>query len=150
MVFQDLSKRFFVSLIAIIGVALLLVYAFSPFIRWINFLIVALLGSIGVWEYSQLTCLKESKKDQIFMILLVILEIFLLFCAQHQRYGFLFPFGALALGGMGLFLMQFNRIENSSSRVALAFFGVCYLAVPLGLLLNILIAVPTHVLTPTT
>lgn len=140
----DLNRRLIASLIGGIAVACLIVFSSHAFVSVLLMLVVAALAGVGVWEYAQLAVEKEIRLRASLMVVFAILEV----AAFYASLVFVdFPqLPALVLSSAAIvfFLVHFNRTSDALPNIAVQFFGVCYVAVPLSLLLGVLYPFPHH------
>ena len=138
MQFRDLSRRLFYSMLILPIIVVVLIWANFFFIKTFIVILIAVLGAIGIWEYTRLVSIKDHKQYIILVIVLaicLILSFFLSVMGQMWTYS---PLMMLALSVLCLFVYHFNKIKQAPLLIALGFFGLFYIAVPLGLLLKIL------------
>ncbi|MBM3201212.1 MAG: CDP-archaeol synthase [Chlamydiae bacterium] len=139
----DLKKRLPGATFSILAVAALIYFSQNPILQIFLVLIVALLAVVGIWEYVQLL---HSKKIEAPFWLLAVLAV----CFVFANYLAVLNIGmSLVLGFVivafffSLFLYHFYKIENAIVNLATSFFGTCYVAVPLGLMIRILYPTPS-------
>ena len=134
----DLNRRLAVSSITVILVATLLAfYTFVP-VTIVLVLCVASLVGVGVWEYAKLAIAKKFDPSVKAMILIAMAEVFAFFAAHKNVVIPEFPALVLVIGAIVFFLIHFKGTSDALANVAIEFFGVCYVAVPLSTLLGIL------------
>ena len=134
----DLKRRFAVSSITVLVVSSLLAfYTFLP-VTIILVLCVAALAGIGVWEYARLAAAKNFDPSVKAMILISMAEVFAFFAAHKHVVIPEFPALVLVIGAIVFFLLHFKGTSDALANVAVEFFGVCYVSVPLSALLGIL------------
>ncbi|MEM7175672.1 MAG: phosphatidate cytidylyltransferase [Chlamydiota bacterium] len=138
MAFHDLSKRLILTVLSLAATFVLLVFSHSPFVIGLILLLLIGLTETAIWEYSQLVGLKRNKKVMMLVMQLGALVILGCFLAAESTRFTLGPLIILVGSGVLLFLTQFRQIEGAANVIAKAFFGLCYIAVPLGFLLLIL------------
>jgi phosphatidate cytidylyltransferase len=135
---SDLKKRSIASLAIIAVIASLIAFSEQFIVSLLILLLVVLLGAIGTWEYIQLALAKHLKAKTAVMLSLAALEII----ASYLSFKFLnwpqLPVIVLVLGVVVLFLIHFRDSTKALGRIAVEFFGLCYVSVPLGLMLGIL------------
>jgi phosphatidate cytidylyltransferase len=139
---SDLKKRLAVSVC--VGGSLALLIAFSSY-TIVSVLIVvacAFLAAVGVWEYAELARAKHLKPITSFMIGLAICEVLAFYLSFRFNFPAFLPVFVLLLGMILLFLFHFRDSARALGRIAVGFFGVCYVAIPLGLMLGILYPSP--------
>lgn len=138
MVFQDLSRRFLYTFISLIIVAALLAFVYVPVVSYFIALFVAFLGVVAMWEFCQLTRL-AARPSYVNLLMVITAVVVLSFFLSTTRSTFsLLPFISLFLGCIILFLYHFDKIQGCTQSIGMGFFGLLYVAVPLGLLLKIL------------
>lgn len=134
----DLKRRLAVSTIVILIVATLLAFSSYLLVTILLVLCVASLVGVGVWEYAKLAAAKELRPAVPFMILVAVAEVIAFFAAHKQVVIPEFPALVLVIGAILFFLLHFRSTSDALLGVAVEFFGVCYVAVPLSFLLGIL------------
>jgi len=136
--FKDLNKRFFLT-IAILGVLVAVVtFAYNPFIEALVVLGVAAMSGVGVWEYANLAKTKGVKPAVLLMVTVATLEVLAFFIAHKWIHTQELPVFVFAAGVGLFFLNRFRKSEEALLNVAVDFFGVAYVAVPLSYMLAIL------------
>lgn len=134
----DLHKRFVVSLIAVAIISFLMIFSHLTLIKGLLISCVAILAGIGIWEYGQLAKAKALHLSLIAMIIVSISEIIAFFLAHKLMVFSQMPAIVLALGAAIFFVLHFKETTGALLHVAVEFFGVCYVAVPLSFMLAIL------------
>lgn len=142
LIFQKTKDSFFnrliMSIFIISVISCLIAFAYHPLGCLILVLAVALLAATGVWEYAQLALAKNTYPERLLMIIIASLEI----CAFYTF--LIYPqWSTLALVVMvisffSVFLFHFRNSKNALLDIAVEFFGICYLVVPLNFMLAIL------------
>lgn len=134
----DLSKRVTVSSLVIAVVLLLILFSSVPWVSILLALIVAALAGVGVWEYANMAKVKELKVAQSAMVVLSIVQALVFFISYKFLDRPLLPVVSLA-GSVVIFcLIHFKDMSNAVANVAIEFFSICYVVVPLGFILGIL------------
>lgn len=136
--FNDLYVRVGVSFLILSFVGLLLYFSFLPLIQLVIALVVVGLGSVGIWEYATLCRQKKLNVSASLMIFFSSLEIFSIYLSGVFDWAIDMPIGVLLLSIFTFFIIRFKEIEDAIATVAVQFFSICYIAVPLGLFLKIL------------
>lgn len=134
----DLHKRFLVSTIVLTFLVLLLIFAMHS---WACFLVVvfaAALAGIGVWEYAQLAVAKGLQPAKKLMIALAVAEVITYLIAIKVEVLWSLRIIVVFLAALILFVRHFRDASDSLVHIAVEFFGICYLSVPLGLMIGIL------------
>ncbi len=134
----DLKKRFGVSLIAISLIAFLMIFSHNVIIKACLVTLVALLAAVGVWEYGQLAKAKSLKPALVTMIVVAVCEVIAFFLAHKLMVFSQMPTIILVVGAVVFFLIHFKEKSEALVHVAVEFFGICYVAVPLSFMLAIL------------
>lgn len=134
----DLNKRLSVSLISIAILAILMIFSDHFLIKTILVLFVAAFAGIGVWEYGQFAKAKQFRPALKAMIIVAVCEVFAFFAAHKLIVFSQMPAIVLSAGAVLFFLLHFKDVSDSLAHVAVEFFGVCYVAVPLSFMLAIL------------
>jgi len=136
--FQDLSKRFITSIISLAVLVCILIFSYVGVVKWVIALFTIGIGAIGIWEYGRLAKLNEKKGLVELCIAIGGLMILGFFISTFDMTFTILPFILLFFGIMCVFLYHFDKIQGSIGSLATSLFGICYVAVPLGLLLKIL------------
>ncbi|MES2344325.1 MAG: phosphatidate cytidylyltransferase [Chlamydiota bacterium] len=134
----DLYKRFLISSLMLTIIVLLL--AFSMY-SWVSFLFViaaAVFAGIGVWEYAQLAVAKGLAPASRLMITLAVAEVLAYFIALKAQDWWPLPVVVMVSSVVILFVRHFRDASEALVHIAVEFFGICYLAVPIGLMIGIL------------
>lgn len=136
MLFQDLSRRLILSLVSLLVIILTLTFANIYFVKWIIALLVSTLGAIGIWEYGMLTKVRRGYINLLIGIGIgVILSFFITTLTPNYMQ---LPIYIFFIGVILIFGYHFNKITAASSSIAKGFFSICYVALPLALLMKIL------------
>lgn len=135
---NEFYNRLIVSLIAITIVALLIAFAYHPWVNLFLVITIALLTAVGVWEYAKLAQAKGIEPAKTLMVIVATIEVlaFYLTLAYPEWSPYALPI--IVLGFISFFVAHFRNSENALLRVAVEFFGVCYLAIPFSFMLAIL------------
>ncbi|NGX49097.1 MAG: Phosphatidate cytidylyltransferase [Candidatus Anoxychlamydiales bacterium] len=136
--FKDLKSRFLVSIISILILILVIFFADLLFMRFIVTLVICLLGAFGALEFVHFAKKKQIAIDKNLLVGAVIFEIIAFFIYSQYAELQILPILVFFLFMIFLFFSNFNKIENSLSRIATATFGFLYIAIPLGMVLPIL------------
>jgi len=136
--FQDLSKRCITSFITLVLLASVLIFSNVGVVKWVIVLMTAGIGAVGIWEYSRLAKLTGKKGLVELSAAIGALMIVGFFISTLNPSYATLPFILLFMGMICIFLYHFDHIHSAISSVATSLFGVCYVAIPLGLILKIL------------
>lgn len=138
----DLNRRLTVSLITGLVVVLLIAFSFNPIVSWLLVFTVAGIASVGVWEYAQLAIAKDVVPATRLMIAIAALEVVAFYTAIVFVDFPQLPILVLAFGLFCFFLNRFRKAYDALLHVAVEFFGVCYVSVPLSFMIGILFPTP--------
>lgn len=136
--FSDLKKRTFVSLSVVLVVAILIFFSYFPFVEILITLIIAAITLMGIWEFAHFCKAKGIEVSPILMMIFGCLEVFAIYLNGMFSWAVEFPIGVMLLAIFALFCSKSRKIENAISSIAVQFFGICYVAIPLALMLKIL------------
>jgi phosphatidate cytidylyltransferase len=125
---SDLTRRLIVGPIVAGGVAAVIYFAHHPIFQYVAALAIALLAGIAVWEYEQLVKAKGAKVSA--LIAITVLGV-LSFVIGMQLIVFL-------AGALLLFAFHFKEKEGAILDLAASYFGLLYIAVPMGMMLSVL------------
>lgn len=138
---HDLGKRLAVSAVVISLVSLLLIYALHPIVKGIVVIAVACFAAIGSWEMNLLMRKKGMRGNEIIIPILSACFVLLYFLSREFKEVSYLPFFLFFFTVFVLFVSHFPRIENALPEIASGFFSICYVAIPLALLLGILYSI---------
>ena len=134
----DLNRRLAVSLVAIAVIAFLMIFSHLVVIKALLVIFVAALASVGIWEYVQLVRAKSLQPALVPMVIVAVCEVVAFFLAHKMMVFSQLPEIVLAVGAAFFFLVHFKETTDAILHVAVEFFGICYVAVPLSFMLAIL------------
>lgn len=134
----DLKRRFFVSISLGVIIAFLIAFSTTPFVNMLLLFSVATLAGIGVWEYAQLAIAKGISPKVRWMVAAAVAEVIALYISLVFVDFPQLPILVLAIAMVLFFLLHFDVSSASLSTVAVEFFGLVYIAVPLSLMLGVL------------
>jgi phosphatidate cytidylyltransferase len=134
----DLNRRLAVSVVAIAVIAFLMIFSHLIVIKALLVIFVAGLASVGIWEYVQLVRAKSLQPALTPMIIVAVCEVVAFFLAHKMMVFSQLPEIVLAVGAAFFFLIHFKETTDAILHVAVEFFGICYVAVPLSFMLAIL------------
>ena len=136
--FQDLSRRLLFSSLILIVIALILLFAYIPYVNWIIAAFLLLVGGVGMWEYIALAKIGNKKGYRALLLFFGAILIFSFPLSSLFLSLAKLPWIILLIGAVSLFLYHFNKISGAASSIALGFFGLCYVAIPIGLIFPVL------------
>jgi len=136
--FRDLKMRMGLSLIILMGVAAVIFYSYYPLVQGIITLLIATIGAIGIWEFAQFCRVKGVEVSPIWMMTFGSLEVLAIYLSGIFPWAIEFPIGVLLLAIFVFFCLKYQQISNAIASVSVQFFAICYIAVPMGLMLKIL------------
>jgi phosphatidate cytidylyltransferase len=134
----DLNRRLVVSSISVIIVAFLIAFSQHPIVKWLLLLFITGLACVGVWEYGKLAIAKGATPALQLMIIASAIVVFAFFASLHFVAFPQLPIFVLVVALWAFFLKHFKEPRNSLVDIAVEFFGVAYVAVPLSLMLGVL------------
>lgn len=135
---SDLKRRLVISILFLGIATALIAFSFLPFVSFLVAATIALLAGIGVWEYGQLVRAKELQPAIHLMIIVAVCQVFAFFLSFHFSVYPSLPFVIAGVGLLAFFVIHFKEATNALLHVAVEFFSVSYIAIPLSLLLGIL------------
>jgi phosphatidate cytidylyltransferase len=136
--FGDLSKRLVVASLVVSIVIVLVAFAMHPLVRFLVVGAICLLVATGVLEFAKLAKTKGLSPAVHLMILIAIGEVIAFMTAHQWIHSHELPVVVFAIGLGLFFLNRFRNAEGALVNVAVEFFGVVYVAVPLSYMLAIL------------
>ncbi len=139
----DLNRRLVVSSIIGLVVIFFIVFSQNLLVSILLALCVAALSCIGVWEYAQLAIAKGVQPAVKLMVIAAGLVVVAFFASLHFVDFPQLPIFVLAVAIVAFFLNRFKDTQDSLVNIAVEFFGISYVAVPLSLMLGVLYPV-TH------
>ena len=142
----DLNKRLLVSVFVVAFVGFLITFSQVKWVGTLLVLSVAGAAVMGVWEYIKLAHAKGLKPASNLMMGLAFCEVLAFFFAQKSRYSSLLPLAILIIGVVTFFIFHFKESHNALEHIAVEFFGVCYVALPLCFMLGILYPISSHLI----
>jgi len=144
--FADLSKRVSVAIASLLVMALLVTFSYNPIVSVLLVAAVAAIAGIGVWEYAKLASSKGVKPAVVLMVIVAIFVVIAFFIAHKWFHSQELPVFVFTVGVGLFFLNRFRKAEEALVNVAVDFFGVAYVAIPLSYMLAILYPIsPTTV-----
>lgn len=140
----DLNRRLIVSSILGVIVTFLIAFSTSSFVSLLLMLCVAALAGIGIWEYAQLAINKGIQPATRWMVVAAVAEVMALYASLVFVDFPQLPVLVLAIAMVLFFLLHFRDTHAALFTIATEFFGVVYVAAPLGLMLGVLYPVAHH------
>jgi phosphatidate cytidylyltransferase len=134
----DLNRRLVVSCVLGVIVTCLIGFSTSSVVSLLLMLFVAALAGVGVWEYAQLALNKGIQPQVRWMIIAAIAEVVALYASLVFVDFPQLPILVLAVAMVVFFLLHFRDATDALLTIAVEFFGVVYVAAPLGLMLGVL------------
>ncbi len=136
--FSDLNKRTAMTVGILVVLILLIIYAANPIVSLCIVALVSAFAALGVWEYARLANSKGVQPALYLMITVAVCEVIAFFIAHKWIHSCELPVFVAAIGVCLFFLNRFRRSEEALINVAVEFFGVAYIAIPLSYMLAIL------------
>jgi len=134
----DLNRRLIVSTISVCIIGILMSFSHHTAVQILLVLVMAGVVGVGVWEYGQIARAKSFDPALKAMILVAVCELFAFFAAHKKVVFSEMPSIVLIIGAIAFFLVHFKKQQEALAHIAIEFFGVCYIAVPLGFMLAII------------
>jgi phosphatidate cytidylyltransferase len=141
---SDLKRRLIVSILFVCIAALLIAFSSLFFVSVILAFVVAFIVAVAVWEYGQLAILKDLNPAIWLMIAVAVCEVFSFFIALKIPTLSFLPFIVVGVGLIAFFLNHFRDAAKALLHLAVEFFSIFYIAIPLSFLLGILYPAPHH------
>jgi len=135
---KDFSHRLIMTCISVALVVILLIFANYPLVSGFIALIIVFLTGMGVWEYKQFVKTKNFRISPEVPIIFSMIFIAAVYFSRFFTDSRIYPIIVLAFSLFFLWLYHFKEISNVILKIATSFFGICYVAVPLGMFLSIL------------
>lgn len=136
--FGDLGKRLAYAVCIAAVVILLVAFSVNPIVGILIVAAIVLLAAIGVWEFGKLAQIKGLTPAIPLMILIGAFEVIAFYIAHKWIHSHELPVVVFSIGLGLFFLHRFRHAEGALINVAVEFFGVVYVAVPLSYMLAIL------------
>ena len=135
---SDLKRRLAVSSLALVVLTFFIVYSQFYIVNILLTCAIAILAAVGVWEYLQLA--KTTGLEPAFALPIGVSVAFVIAFYLSSKWVALssLPVIVLILGAVLFFLFHFQKMSRALSHIAVEFFAVCYVAVPLSFLLKII------------
>src|SRR5579871_287795 len=140
----DLKRRLTVSVILGSIVTFLIAFSTSSFVSFLLMLSVAALAAIGTWEYAQLAINKKVGPVIRWMVIAAVAEVAALYASLVFVDFPQLPVLVLVVEMVIFFLLHFKDHKDALLTIAAEFFGIAYVAAPLGLMLGVLYPVSHH------
>jgi phosphatidate cytidylyltransferase len=138
----DLNRRLVVSCVLGAIVTCLIGFSTSSVVSLLLMLFVAGLAGVGIWEYAQLALNKGVRPKLRWMVIAAVAEVVALYASLVFVDFPQLPILVLAVAMVAFFLLHFRDATDALLTIAIEFFGVVYVAAPLGLMLGVLYPAP--------
>lgn len=136
--FADLSKRASMAIAALTIIIFLIIFAANPIVSVVIVALASTIVALGIWEYAKLANSKGVQPAVYLMMGVGVCEVIAFFIAHKWIHSPELPVFVVAAGVGLFFLNRFRRSDDALLNVAVEFFGVAYIAVPLSYMLAIL------------
>lgn len=136
--FPDLTKRLITSIISLGVLACVLIFSYVGVIKWFIALFAAGIVALGIWEFCRLSKLNNKSGLSELSIIVGFLTVLGFFVSTFDHTFSLLPFMLIFFGVICIFLYHFDKIAGSIDSIAKSAFSICYVAIPIGLILKIL------------
>lgn len=134
----DLNKRLIVSAISVIVVAFLITCSQNDIVRIFLLLFIAGISCVGVWEYAQLAIAKGACPATRLMMIASAVVVIAFYTSLHFVAFPQLPIFVLVVALLAFFISHFKEPQDSLMNIAIEFFGIAYVAIPLSLMLGVL------------
>lgn len=135
---KDLLRRMVASLLLSIAVICMVLFAYSSWFQYVVALVVASLAGVATWEYEQFAKAKGGRLISPILIGLSFLQVLSFFARARSSEAAILPVAVFFFSLLILFAFHFREKEGAVLDLSVASFGLLYIAVPMGMLLNIL------------
>ncbi len=135
---KDLTKRFVVSLTISSILLAFVVFSTHGWVRVLLTILIGVMGAIGIWEYARFAKVKDLQPATRWMMGAGFCEVLCFHIASLCTSCAQLPLIILVFSAILFFLLHFRDPTRSLIHVAIEFFGLCYVAVPLGMMLTVL------------
>ncbi|QVL57923.1 MAG: CDP-archaeol synthase [Simkaniaceae bacterium] len=136
--FPDLTKRLITSIISLGILACVLIFSYVGVVKWVIALFAAGIAALGIWEFCRLSKLSVKSGLNELCIVIGSLTVLGFFVSTFDHTFSLLPFMLIFFGVICIFLYHFDKIAGSIDSIAKSIFAICYVAIPIGLILKIL------------
>lgn len=136
--FKDLKGRTIVSIFSILIVLTLIFFSYIIWVEALVTLLIIAVTMIGIWEFAQFCKAKNINACSSVMMAFGALEIVAIYLNMRFPWAAEFPLGIMIVAILVLFFTRLHKIENSIETISTQFLGICYVAIPMGLILKIL------------
>lgn len=136
--FPDLTKRLITSIVSLGILACVLIFSHMGLLRWIIALFAAGIGALGIWEFCRLSKLNVKSGLSELCIVIGSLTVLGFFVSTFDQSFSHLPFMLIFFGVICIFLYHFDKISGSIESIAKSVFAICYVSIPIGLILKIL------------
>ncbi len=135
---KDLKQRLPIACAIIVILAILITFSFMQWVGWILAVLVSSLAGIGTWEYGKMVEKKGLTPSLRSMSVISSMQVlgFYLSLSSLNNSGFFLFFMFFAL--LFIVIKHFKEQSNSLLHIATELFGICYVALPLILMLAVL------------
>lgn len=134
---QDLGQRFVIASFLILCLSAMLFFAYLPGFYIIVLFFSALFAFFSCYELLRMRHFQSKLRSKMVSILSsAILVSF--FVAGYFSLPMIWPFATFLVSFMIIFLSHFHRVEGAIRDIAISFFSLVYICVPIGLLIYIL------------
>ncbi len=134
----DLSQRLLSSALVVVLSIFLIYFSMNPWVTPLVVVAMVALATVGLWEYLRFAEVKGIVLPNKGVLLIGVLLTLAFFVAFRFSLTYIIPFAVLFGGFVSLFLYHFKDSSGALARLAIEFFGIFYVVVPIGLLIGIL------------
>ncbi|MBM3191064.1 MAG: CDP-archaeol synthase [Chlamydiae bacterium] len=136
--FHDLKMRVGVSLITLTLVGALIFFSYYFLVQAVITLLIGVIAVVGIGEFAEFCKAKGAEVSKRWMMVLGALEVLAIYLGGIFPWAVEFPLGVLLFAIFVFFCLGYKQVTNAIPLVSMQFFAICYIAVPLALMLKIL------------
>jgi phosphatidate cytidylyltransferase len=137
-VFKDLSKRLFVSLISLTLIGIFIYLSQNKFFMPILALLLTSVALVGLYEYIKMIEKKNIFLNKWILFFSAFILLFSFYLYSQINGLKILPIFVFFFASFVIFISKFNNFEGAISYLGLSLFGLLYIVIPLGLLFPIL------------
>lgn len=135
---SDLYFRSIYSALIITVVGFLVFFSNINFVSWIVCIGFCAASFLGSFEFANFSKIRVPKLKPLLIAIISALIVFLFFLGTKFGLSFLWIILCISLFVITLAVYHINDPSEAICTISTSFFAVCYIAIPLGLLLNVL------------
>lgn len=134
---KEFLQRLLITAVVLTVVTALVVFAFATGMFYLLLAVILALTILGVQEYIRMTHSFAKVNTPVLIVASLFVVVSFAFSSVQEKLLFLAPL-SLLISVILLMIFHFHRIEGAIKDISAGFFGIVYIAVPLGMVLSIL------------